>query len=182
MGPESIGTAAEQHDNDHRTAAIPDLIPDPLDVWRGASSPHLNRGMTMAITDPLQSRWYQYGWLVQQEPSGAARANDRVGETEPAQDHREPRRVPHRRRADEAALPGSTQHQQEVDDANSRLESCTQPFYDPVRWTADSAVNRIPVYTEFCTPPTSHDHFVATCRGKFRKVTLIARRLLSQRF
>ncbi len=54
--------------------------------------------------------------------------------------------------ADHAVLSGPTQHQQEVNDADPRLEGRPEPLYDPVRGKTPSGVNRNPVYTEFCTP------------------------------
>src|SRR5690606_26942025 len=50
---------------------------------------------------------------------------------------------------------GATQHQQEMDDADPRLEGSTEPIYDPIRGKASSAVNPIAGYTKICTPSWS---------------------------
>src|SRR5690606_8690616 len=62
------------------------------------------------------------------------------------------RRVPQRRGTDQTAVLGATQHQQEMDDADPRLEGSTEPIYDPIRGKASSAVNPIAGYTKICTP------------------------------
>src|SRR5690606_35940856 len=77
---------------------------------------------------------------------------DRVGELQPAQTHAASRRVPQRRGTDQTAVLGATQHQQEMDDADPRLEGSTEPIYDPIRGKASSAVNPIAGYTKICTP------------------------------
>src|SRR5690606_3445026 len=77
---------------------------------------------------------------------------DRVGELQPAQTHAASRRVPQRRGTDQTAVLGATQHQQEMDDADPRLEGSTEPIYDPIRGKASSAVNPIAGDTKICTP------------------------------
>ena len=54
----------------------------------------------------------------------------RIGEHELAQDHQESRIVSQRRGAAETVLPGATQHQQKMDDADPRLEGGADALYD----------------------------------------------------
>ena len=41
-----------------------------------------------------------------------------------------------------------------MDDADPRLERCSEPIYDPLRGSIPSTVNRNSVYTKICTGPT----------------------------
>src|SRR5690606_21845021 len=88
---------------------------------------------------------------------------DRVGELQPAQTHAASRRVPQRRGTDQTAVLGATQHQQEMDDADPRLEGSTEPIYDPIRGKASSAVNPSAGYTKICTPSKADARQAGSC-------------------
>ena len=77
----------------------------------------------------------------------------RIGQHELAQDHQESRLVPERRGAAEIVLSGPAQHQQEMDDADPRLDGHLEPLYDPVRGATSSAVTHISV-----TQNSAHPH------------------------
>ena len=67
--------------------------------------------------------------------------------------HQEPRLVPERRGDSEVVLPGAAQHRQEMDHADPRLESGTEPVYDTVRGQDAGAVNEKLFTQKFLHPP-----------------------------
>ena len=57
----------------------------------------------------------------------------RIREHESAQDYQESGIIPERRGVAEIVLPGTDEHQPEMDDATAKLESRAQPVYHHVR-------------------------------------------------
>ena len=70
--------------------------------------------------------------------------------------------IPDRRGRDQAVLPGAEKYQQDVDNADSGLESCAEPLLHSVRRTDVAELTAAPLHK---IPYTSSEHHASRRRA-----------------